>query len=69
MDKTGTMLLGILMGFAICLTITYFTEDSPETLIRENERCLYENAKLEDANTRLLEELSETVEDWTKEEE
>lgn len=35
-----------------------------ETLIRENERCLYENAKLEDANTRLLEELSETVEDW-----
>ena len=55
-------IMGLLFGIlGAVLVIEYI--DPKGTLIRENERCLYENAKLEDANTRLLEELSETVED------
>lgn len=59
----GAMIVGGLIALVFCLTVAYFT-GSDETLIRQNEQCLYENAKLKDANTRLLDELSETVEDW-----
>ena len=56
------------VGAMLIISLIFFSFSNPtEALIRENERCLYENATLEDANTRLLEELSETVEDWREE--
>jgi hypothetical protein len=59
----GSLIVGGLIALVFCLTVAYFT-GSDETLIRQNEQCLYENAKLKDANTRLLDELSEGIPNW-----
>lgn len=63
-SMVGAMVVGALFALVFCLAIAYFTDDSNEALIRQNERLTYENAKLKDANIRLLDELSEGIENW-----
>ena len=60
----GAMIVGALFALVFCLTVAYFTNDSCESIIRSNEQLRYENAQLQSANDRLLEELGEGLIRW-----
>lgn len=59
----GYIIAVIIMTVFVTLILILVGKDT-KTIVRQNEQLRYENAKLQSANERLLEELGEGIVDW-----